>query len=390
MRKRLSLLTILVLAIAAPFESSAQIKTVTYDIFKNEINGNNPLPSEEVFFVRGSLPSDIHMVTMKIGQSGNRLRYSEELSWRKAFDFNVPQFEIFMPEPIRSNSNYNLIFSFFEKAEKSEVEVVKNALGNSLESYIRTNFEVTGSGIKSTSSVVVMMNQMNQIVEDALKDYRNTLGREFEGFSDVVRIKLEQKDRLKLKRAKFNITGRNKEDNQRAVYAAKYLEELITTVKNEINQYLDSGLLTLVELRSLSNYPTEKKPGTLPLNFGYASIPIKRSLPGREYLHGPYAGVSIPLGNSKFTKLLGNTSFSTGVFLQNFQASTGERIEGNLMKLPIYAGIGYKMLRVFRLNIGATTLQIEEIGGGTSPVFLQPFVGISLEFKLWLGFNDKR
>lgn len=370
--------------------ANAQIKSVSYDIFKNEINGNNPLPAEEVFFVRGPLPKEILMVTMKVGRSGNRLRYSEEFAWRKAFDFNVPQFEVFVSQPIRSNTEYNIVFSFFKKAEKSQIEAVKNSIGGSLDSYIRSNFQVSGSGIKSFNSDLVMISQMNQIVKDALEDYRHILGREFEGFSDVIRLKLEQKDRLNLKKARFNITGRNKEDNVKAVYAAQYVDELILAVKNEANQYLDNGLLTLVESRYLANFPTEKKPGTLPLNFGYATIPIKRTLENREYLHGPYAGISIPLGNSKFTKVLGNASFSTGVFLQNFEASTGEKIEGTFMRLPFYAGFGYKMFRVFRLNVGATTLQIEELGGDVSPMLLQPFVGVSLEFKIWMGFSDKR
>jgi hypothetical protein len=150
------------------------------------------------------------------------------------------------------------------------MESIKSSINNNLESYIRANLEVTGGGIKTNHSNQVMITQMNQIVEDALEDYRHFLGRDFKGFSEIVRQKLEQKDRLKLKKARFNILGKNKEDNDKAAYAAKYISELIEIVQNESDQFLDNSLLSLVDIRTVSNYPTEKKPGTLPLNFGYA------------------------------------------------------------------------------------------------------------------------
>lgn len=146
----------------------------------------------------------------------------------------------------------------------------------------------------------------------------------------------------------------------------------------------------LVDTRTVSNYPTEKKPNTLPLNFGYGSIPIKRSLSSTEYLHGPYAGLSLPLGNKTFTKFLGNASFSTGVFLQNFESSQGDIISGELVGLPVYAGLGYRMFQVFRLNVGAVMLNFEQANTSMSNTYIQPFAGISLEFNLWLGLKDRR
>jgi hypothetical protein len=226
-------------------------------------------------------------------------------------------------------------------------------------------------------------------VEDALEDYRHFLGRDFKGFSEIVRQKLEQKDRLKLNKARFNIIGRNKQDNDKATYAAQYISELVEVVQNESDQYLDNSLLSLVDIRTVSNYPTERKPGTLPLNFGYGTIPIKRSLASTEYLHGPYAGLSLPLGNKTFAKFLGNASFSTGVFIQNFESSQGDQIEGQIIGLPIYAGLGYKVFRVFRFNVGAVSLNMNN-GAGVSQHHIQPFAGISLEFNIWMGLNNRR
>lgn len=367
-----------------------QIKTVNYNVVNNEINGNNPLPSEELFFIRGILPTSIELVQVNVNRTGKKPNRSEAYIWKKAFDFEVSQYELFVSQPLRANDQYDLEFFFFKRADKDQMESIKDAVNNNLESYIRANLEVTGGGIKTNNPNQVMITQMNQIVTDALEDYKHFLGRDFKGFSEIVRQKLEQKDRLKLKKARFNIIGKNKEDNEKAAYANQYINELIKIVQNESDQYLDNSLLSLVDIRTISNYPTERKPGTLPLNFGYGTIPIKRSLAATEYLHGPYAGLSLPLGNKTFTKFLGNASFSTGVFLQNFESSQGDKIEGQIIGLPIYAGLGYKMFRVFRFNVGAVSLNMENGPGLGSQHYIQPFAGISLEFNIWMGLNNRR
>ncbi|WP_373524386.1 hypothetical protein [Aquiflexum sp.] len=369
---------------------TAQIKTVSYNVVNNEINSNNPLPSEEPFFIRGILPNDIEMVAVVLNRSGKNPIRADEYSWKRAFDFEVSQYEVFISNPLRSNEAYDLEMFFYKRAEKEQMQSIKSAINRNLESYIRANLEVTGGGIKTNSSNQVMISQMNQIVEDGLEDFRHFLGRDFKGFSEIVRQKLEQKDRLKLNKARFNILGKNKDDNEKAAYAAQYIGELIEVVQNESDQYLDKSLLSLVDIRTVANYPTERKPGTLPLNIGYATIPIKRSLPSTEYLHGPYAGLSIPLGNKTFTKFLGNASFSTGVFLQNFESSQGDQIEGQIIGLPIYAGLGYKVFRVFRFNVGAVSLNMDNGGGLGSQHYIQPFAGISLEFNIWMGLNNRR
>lgn len=370
--------------------ANAQIKSITYNVVSNEINNSNPIPSEEVFFIKGRLPDQIHLVKVSVNKAGKNEKRANEYEWKKAFDFEVTEYEIFVSNPLRNNEDYDLEFSFFSKADDEQMAKVQQAINTNLASYIRANFEVTGSGIKSNNTDAVMISQMNQIVTDALKDYKHFLGRDFNGFSEIVRQKLDQKNRLKLRKARFNILGRNKEDNEKAVYAEQYIQELIQLVQNESHQYLDRSLMMLVDTRTVSNYPTEKKPNTLPLNFGYGSIPIKRSLSSTEYLHGPYAGLSLPLGNKTFTKFLGNASFSTGVFLQNFESSQGDIISGELVGLPVYAGLGYRMFQVFRLNVGAVMLNFEQANTSMSNTYIQPFAGISLEFNLWLGLKDRR
>ncbi|GAB2615760.1 hypothetical protein [Belliella aquatica] len=367
-----------------------QIKSVNFDVVTNQINSGVPLPSEEPFYIKGTLPTNIKFVKVKVNRPGKSDKQAEEYVWKTAFDFQVSQYELFVATPLKSNTEYNLEFSYYENANEEQMDEVKSALNKNLESYINANLEVASGGIKSYSNDQVMIAQMNQIVENGLLDYRHFLGRDFPGFSDLVKQKLDQKDKLKLRRARFNILGRNEEDNEKAVYANAYIDELVGTVQNEVDQFLARSLIALVDERIVNAYPTEKKPHTLPLNFGYGAFAVKRTLSSTEYFNGPYVGLSFPLGNKTFQKFLGNASISTGVFLQNFESKSGNQISGPLVNLPIYAGLGYKIFNVMRFNAGAVMINMEEVNSGSNTNYIQPYVGLSLEFNLWVGLNNRR
>jgi hypothetical protein len=365
----------------------AQIQAVNFDVVNNTINNNNPLPAEELFFITGTIPTDIELVRLDLNR--NRKNSSpESYLWKKAFDFPVENYELLISNELRSNDNYDLTFSYYSRATEEQIETVRTYIKQNLVSYLRANLEVTGSGIKTYQSDAAVMRQMDQIVLDGLEDYRHYLGRDFKGFSEIVRQKLEQKDRLKLRRAKFNVLGRKREDNDKAAYANQYINELIEVISNETDQFLNKSLMTLADIRTLSNYPTEKKPNTLPLNFGYGAIAMRRDFTSTQYLQSPYVGFSLPLGNKVFQKFLGNASFSTGVFLQNFEVNPSETVSGPLINRPIYAALGYQVFRIFRINAGAVLVNYEN--GGTNVNYVQPFVGASLELNLWLGLRDRR
>ncbi len=370
----------------------AQIKSAYFNVAQNQINEGNPLPSEEPFYLKGRLPGGIEMVVANIYKSSRSKKQAEEYHWKKPFDFAVNEYEIFVSQPLRSNDSYSIEFHFYERADLSQMEELRKSISSNLKSYILANLEVSRGKIRSLNSDKVMMVQLKEIVQKGLKNYKQFIGQDFDGFSDVVRQKLEQKDELKLRRAKFNIIGKKKDsqDNNRALYASKYIDELVQLLQSEAEQYMAGNMLSLVDIRNIRAYPTEKKRSTLPLNFGYGAFAIKRDFGETEYFNGPYAGVSVPLGNKTFTKFLGNASFSAGVFLQNFESSEGNEISGPFVGLPIYAGLGYKLFRVIRFNVGAVAINSEMLNGSEENFYIQPFAGFSLEFDLWLGLHDKR
>lgn len=370
-----------------PLIAQGQIKTVTYATAKNQVNGGLPLPSEEIFYLNGTIPSSVRMVSVEVFRSKKSSRSAYLYKWKAPYAVETNEFEVFVTNPLRSNERYHMKFYFYERSDEKDLRELKEALSKNLEAYIRANYEVSRKGLQSLSSQRVMMTQLNEIILQGLENYAHPLDQEFRGFSDVVRQKIEQTHNLRLRNAKFNIL-RNRDDASRdeAIYASQLIDELVQLTTAEAEQYLRTNLLMLVDIREIDSYPTEKRPFYLPVNVGYAGTYFGGDFNSLDYGTSPFVGVSFPLGRKAFTKFLGNASISTGVFTNNMRNSDDISISGPLIGRPMYVGLGYTMFRVLRFNVGAA-LTSSEVNGSLENVTIYPFVGFSMEFNLWLGMN---
>ena len=381
--------SLLIISFILPFFGMAQIRSIELDVVKNQINSGLPLPSEETFYISGILPEGVELVELTIVKSNKDKSTGRSYSWRAHYQFESNRYEIFVADPLRSNEPYTLSFNFYTQAGSEETDAVMNAIHSNLEAHIKANYEVGRNNINSLVSNKVLLNQLNQIVRQGIENYGHTLGQDFRGFSDLVKIKVDQTKKFRLRNARFNIINRNEKDNDRAVYANQLINELVDLTKAEVTQYLRSNMLMLVDIRELESYPSEKKPFHLPLNVGYSGTYFSGGFNNLDYDTAPFVGLSLPLGNPVFTKILGNASFSTGVMLTNMRDVDNTEISGPLIGRPIYAGLGYSMFRILRFNAGAV-LTSSELPDQSENLSVYPFVGFSLEFNLWLGFNSKR
>src|SRR5690554_3285124 len=207
---------ILMVFVFFPILGFAQIKSVELDVVKNQINSGLPIPSEEAFYISGQLPEDVELVELTIFMSKKNPSGAKTYSWRAPFQFKSNRYEIFVADPLRSNESYTLNFSFFKKADKEEMETLMNAIHANLEAHINANYQVSRRNINSLVSDRVLLNQMNQIVIQGIENYAHILGQEFRGFSDLVKLKLAQTRKLRLRNARFNIINRKENENQRA------------------------------------------------------------------------------------------------------------------------------------------------------------------------------
>lgn len=371
-----------------PIIGFSQIKTVEYSAAKNQLNSGLPLPSEEIFNIQGRIPSSVRLVTMDLYRSRKSDNSGNTYTWKTPYLQESELFELFVTNPLRSNENYSLTLKYYERASSEDMQELKESILDNLEAYIRANYEVSRRGIQTLSSQRVMMSQLNQILFQGIANYTHPLDQEFVGFSDVVRQKIDQTHNIRLRNAKFNILRKRNDDSRdEAIYASQLIDELVALTQAEADQYLRSNLLMLVEITTIDNFPTEKRPNYLPINVGYAGAYFGGDFNNFDYGTSPYVGIALPLGRRAFTKFLGNASLSTGIFTNNMTNSNGVSISGPLIGRPSYIGLGYSMFRIMRFNAGAVLTSSEVNNSSLENITLYPFIGFSLEFNLWLGLN---
>ncbi|MCS5490900.1 hypothetical protein [Algoriphagus limi] len=389
MKKQLFLFLTLGIFIQTSWSQEA-ITTVNLDLIQNKLNGGMPLPAEEKFYIRGAIPSTIELVKVEIYQSKKSVKSEDVYFWKAPFGYKELAFQALVDDPLRSNEDYHVEIGFYQKAGKEEVEEVRRLIQSNLDTYLSTITTVRKGGIHFEDSDEQILSNLEQIVNAGAYYFELPNGAEFPGFSDLTRKKLEQRKKLKMGKAKFNVSGLSEADNARGAYARQYLDELEAIIFSEVDQYLSTNLLARVDEKIFQNYPTEKKPNSIPINLGYGAISLTKNLPQQEFVYSPYVGFSFPLGNRTFARFMSNMSISTGIFLSgNMENSIGERISGPAFSRPVFVGLGYNFFRFIRLNAGGTFLTTEQIDGNNVNAF-QPYVGLSAEFRIWLGFGNKR
>ncbi|MBD3631083.1 hypothetical protein [Cyclobacterium sp.] len=382
MKKLLFFLSILTLP------AMAQDQSVSFSPERNQINSGRPLPAENPFYIEGNLPDGVKRVKLKIFKSKKNENLADSYSWKAAYLSKPQNYEIFVAYPLRSSENYTLKFYYYSQAAPEELAALQEALHTNLESYVNANFMANKRGIKALTNPKAMLTHLDQVVLQGMQNYTHPLEQEFRGFSDMVKLKIEQFQGVKLKGARFNLLSKNrdKDDAGQAEYTAQLKNELIDLLHAEVDQYLRANLLMLVDIRELENYPTEKKPFYLPLNLGYAGTYFSGGFNDLDYGTSAFAGISVPLGNKSFTRFLGNASVSTGVFFSNMRNSDQTEISGPLIGRPVYVGLGYRIFRILRFNAG-TVLTASDVNANIENITLYPFIGFSAEFNLWLGLD---
>ncbi|WP_296698170.1 hypothetical protein [Algoriphagus sp.] len=386
--KKLFLLIGSILLLSIPLY--CQVTTVSLDLIQNKIAGGQPLPAEEKFYILGGIPEKIEMVKLTIYPAKKTEKSGYSYFWKAPFGYKELSYQVLVSDPLRSNTDYYLEFGFYQKAGAQQIEEVRALISQNIKTYLSNITTIKKSGIHFSESDVVILNNIRSILEQGAYYFELPNGEAFPGFSDITLSKLEQREKLKMGKAKYNATGVGENDNARAVYAAQYLEELNAIISSEISQYLSPNMLVRVDEKVFESYPTEKTSNALPINVGYGGISLSSNLPDQEFVHSPYVGFSFPLGNRTFARFMNNLSISTGAFISGkMENSLNERISGPIIDRPVYIGLGYNFFRVIRLNAGGTFITTETLSGNNVNSF-QPFVGLSAEFKLWLGFGNKK
>ncbi len=392
MRKYLCGLLFLLLSSVAV----AQNKSVTFDYLGNNFNNNQPLPAEEKFTVKGNIDKDIVVITLEVFKNHNSKSPVYATQWRRPIGNNLGKFSMPVDFKLHGNRDYDVVLHFYRKMDKSERIGLLEAIKGNLQAYIRSIVEISPRKLSFRSSEETTIENMNKIVWSAMSYYRSTLPMRFPGFSSIIENKIDRLSNQKITHARYNVAHDSAvmKTQIRQKYAAQLKKQLLQAAMQEVKPYVNDKLAVLEDVRRRESYPTEEITRTLSLNVGYGGVYLSGQWDDMDYASAPYVGISFPLGNESLSPFWGNASVSLGVFLKNFEDKNGNEITGPIVGLPYYVGLGYKFLHVFRFQAGVVATSTEKIDNiqniSTKDFDLKPFVGVSAEINLWLGFDKKK
>lgn len=371
----------------------AQYQAVTYDHEKVVFGENQPLPAESHIMLQGTVQPHVGIVEVDIlDQKGkdNRLPlYTNH--WRRPEGSTKDLFMLPINFRLKSSSAYDIRINYYTPINNIECQVLDSVLNSYIALYLEQAIGINRNSLELKQNERQIMRSLNTIVYKGFQLYRNRTNRPFDGFSDLVRLKLQQIKNTSLNKGKVVFQDQDKQD-AKVAFRQKLLAELRQMLRTELNQYLHLKWYKLIDSQYINDYSTEKGRRTIALQGGFGGAYISGTTQNLVIGAAPFVGLAFPLSNRPaHSKFLNNLSVTLGIFVLDFQGANNSVVSGPIFKRPTYVGLSYKLFRFVHLNAGATFLEDANTAGQLSGierrVFVRPFIGVSAQVDLWLDFS---
>lgn len=374
----------------------AQYEMVVFEYEKNYFNQGNPLPAESYIMFSGQVEQGIDLVAVEIYKGGSK--HKKPLytgTWKRSFSNTSEKFDLPLNYKLRGGDQYDVVMKNYRGATDVEKNNLRLIMNSTLDAYVDGIISVERRRLSIAKPAGAIIKDLNDIIQQGTVFYENKINFEFPGFSDIIKIKIEQLNKTKLKRGSIVFASAEKKKNRnenKRLYSEKLIGELKTALHTEIEQYINTNLMVLNDWTQVNDYPTEKTRNVISINAGYGGVYFDGDVNNLSYDSAPYLGMSFPFGKSAFASpFWSNASFSFGAFINNFEDENGNTVTGPIFGRPYYAGLGYKVFQFIRINAGATFLEQKrsEFGFDIKDIKVRPFIGVSAEVNLWLGLGSK-
>lgn len=372
----------------------AQVTSITYDYELNRFAENEPLPAESSFLINGSAPESINYIEISL-YTPNGKEDREPLAtgvWKQPYNRTGNDFHVPINFQLQAGKTYDLDISYFHPVEQTTRRQLYDQLSKYVEAYLVQSFRLKNEKIRLINSARQTYKELNDLVEDGLRRYRGTTEPLFDGFSDIIRLKLEQMDGRQINQSIVSIPEEDslaKTDDRQSL--PPVIAELRNFINSEIKFVLNKDVVELADRRYIDNYETVTRKGYFGLNIGYGAAFFGGEIDDPNYDNGLYLGLGLPLSTSRIApRFLRNASLGFGVFLKDMQDQENNVLSGPVIDRPFYLGLDYKLFSFVHVNFGAAFLERQADGNGTNAaVLIRPFVGVSgkINVSLSLGNN---
>lgn len=372
------------------FQATAQMPTVSYDYELNRLRGNEPLPSETEFMVMGATPPNVNFVEISLF-SGSGREDREPITvgdWKMPFDSSSEEFQVPITHPLPPGKKYDLQVDYYAPVDSADLQAIYQTLVTYIRSYLFQSFEINKNKIKLRNSSKQTYRELNTLVTDGLRRYRSTTEPLFEGFSEIVKLKLEDADGAETTYRYAQVVADSVEANvaiRRELPDA--LNDLSLFILSELQFALSKDLSERIDHRYVDNVGTDKSSGYFGIDVGYGGAFFGNEI--SNYDSDFYLGLDYPLATSATApRFFRNASLGFGVFLNNFEDKDERTITGPVIKRPFYVALQYKLIYFIRLNLGASVLEREAVESDRdNAVLVRPFVGLSARVNVSLSLD---
>ncbi|MFP4664611.1 MAG: hypothetical protein ACLFM1_09310 [Bacteroidales bacterium] len=167
---------------------------------------------------------------------------------------------------------------------------------------------------------------------------------------------------------RFKAFFRHSEEEKNSEAVRKLIDDkvdhLVGLCMSELRPYLNNNLVQQYRLAKVKSVSADKEPFTLPVNVGMYAWNKSASfndatINNTNLTFG--AGLTIPFKNKSYfaskMKLFDSFAYSIGVLVQPVQDASGNEFVTPGIRLPVYTGLGFRMLKVLRVNAGVIILR---------------------------------
>lgn len=356
--------------------ANAQIQTLELNKKYQQFNNGAKLPAESNFMVNSSITGHVSLVSMQINNKDfKKGDFLYEAVWKRS-TANETVASLMSNFKLRQNAAYSFKFTYYRTLTAPEREEIKRSLLQTCDAFLQANINKVGTSYTLEHSPKSIWTNLNAAVAQSMSFYRQP--KQFAGknqLSELIYLQLVQTAKRKTE------AGLDTMNN---------VASLKTQIANELNNIVNKYEYVIDDELEIIDYSTEKISGALALNLGYGGIYDSGNIDDLNYFDAPYAGLSFAFGKKAFNSpFWSNTSMSAGVFLKNFKPNAYTKISGPVVGLPLYAALGHKFFNYFKVNAGATILEEQNLSTQNNSIYVRPFIGLSVELYLWLGFQRK-
>ncbi|RAR47655.1 hypothetical protein [Flavobacterium lacus] len=386
--KKITLLTALFLLHLTAF---AQERVVRIDFESGSFLNNPQIPYDEPFSIVGEAGNEIEFVKVNIAYEGKK--YSlHSYEWNRIEKNDSEKFNIVVPAVLRSNTKYDfeiITYTLLSQAQKQELlQNVENRVRFLLES----NLYYDGKNVQVNKPKKVY-EQLQQLVKQSLYYHESKNLIPVQAPSSLVLQELNNQGDFKFSRFFKKGTRVEKDEIANGLITEK-IDHLVGLVLSELAPFINSEVVQHYRKVTVKSVKTDREPFSLPVNFGmYAwdkSVNVNEtSVNNVDFTPG--VGLTIPFSSrsrlASQSRLLDSFGFSAGILLKPVVDNLGNEFVTPGVNLPVYAGLGFRIFKVVRLNAGVLILG-EKGNQDFDKITLIPTVGLAFELNVWMGIKN--